>query len=69
MSKSTRYLSRSQIRERYGISSMTLWRWERDPHLNFPKPIEINGRLYRDEGALESWDRDRAVAVGRRAAR
>ncbi|NGM33331.1 transcriptional regulator [Methylobacterium sp. DB0501] len=34
------------VRQRYNISDMTLWRWEKDPKLQFPAPIRINGRRY-----------------------
>jgi hypothetical protein len=34
-------------KENGGISDMTLWRWMRDPHVQFPHPdIIINGRRY-----------------------
>src|SRR5829696_3186821 len=58
-----RYLTRFEVRKRYGnISNMTLWRWERDKRLNFPKPsLEINGRGYHDEDSLDRWDRERAL--------
>ncbi|TNC10426.1 transcriptional regulator [Methylobacterium terricola] len=39
-------LPASHVRQRYAISDMTLWRWEKDPKLDFPKPIRINGRRY-----------------------
>ena len=34
---------------RYGVSAMTIWRWEHDPQLDFPKAIRIRRRKYRDE--------------------
>jgi len=58
------YLSTASQRKRYGnISAMTLWRWERDPRLNFPPAIDINGRKYRSLRALEEWERQRAACV------
>jgi predicted DNA-binding transcriptional regulator AlpA len=45
-----------QVCRRYGISAMTLWRWDRDPTLNFPKPIYIRKRKYRDEAELDAHD-------------
>jgi hypothetical protein len=34
-------------KENGGISDMTLWRWMRDPRIQFPRPdIIINGRKY-----------------------
>ena len=49
---------------RYGITRRTLGRWMVDPELSFPKPTEINGRLYHEEAALDAWE----VACARRAA-
>ena len=65
MSKIDRYLSRRAVQQRYGISSMTLWRWEHDPRLNFPIPILINGRMYRSVDSLEEWERARPAPVQR----
>jgi predicted DNA-binding transcriptional regulator AlpA len=41
---------------RYNVSAMTIWRWDHDPQLDFPKPIRIRGRKYRDEDALDAFD-------------
>jgi hypothetical protein len=43
--------------ERYGVSSRTVERWERNPDLNFPQPTIINKRKYWDDDALTGWDR------------
>lgn len=40
------YLPASQVRARYGVSEMSIWRWLRDERLGFPAPIRINGRRY-----------------------
>jgi predicted DNA-binding transcriptional regulator AlpA len=60
-SSGRRWLPDPQVCKRYGVSAMTLWRWDRNPEMNFPGPIRINGRKYRDEDALEAWDRARAM--------
>jgi predicted DNA-binding transcriptional regulator AlpA len=44
------------VLKRYGISAMTLWRWDQDASLGFPKPIRIRGRKYRDERELDAFD-------------
>jgi predicted DNA-binding transcriptional regulator AlpA len=44
------------VRQRYGVSSMTLWRWDHDPALNFPKPTYIRGRKYRSSDELDAFD-------------
>jgi hypothetical protein len=49
------------VRDRYGVCSRTLARWDNNPELNFPKPTIINGRKYRSEDELASWDRLRAA--------
>jgi predicted DNA-binding transcriptional regulator AlpA len=52
----------SQIRIRYGISDMTLWRWAHDPALGFPRPVYINRRRYWRLAEVEAWERSRARA-------
>jgi hypothetical protein len=54
-----RLLPDDKVCDRYSISLMTLWRWDRDPELNFPKAIRIRGRKYRDEGELDAFDATR----------
>ena len=39
-------LPAAQVLARYGVCAMTLHRWLKDSHLDFPKPIRINGRRY-----------------------
>jgi predicted DNA-binding transcriptional regulator AlpA len=57
------YLTRKKVLERFGgISPMTLWRWEHDEKLGFPKPISINGRKFYDHDELEAFDRARSVS-------
>jgi predicted DNA-binding transcriptional regulator AlpA len=42
-----KYVTSRQVRDELGgVSDMTLWRWENDPELGFPKPIRINRRRY-----------------------
>jgi hypothetical protein len=41
---------------RYDITPMTLWRWDRDPDLGFPKPIRIRRRKYRKLEELKAFD-------------
>ena len=60
----TRLLPDSKVAARYDVSAMTLWRWDRDPRLNFPKPIRIRGRKYRDEAALDAFDEAHRAKTG-----
>ncbi|TBD04225.1 DNA-binding protein [Rhizobium leguminosarum] len=54
------YLTRPQVRARYQISEMTMWRWEQNHDLNFPKPMVVGRRKYFKEEELTAWERDRA---------
>lgn len=49
-------LKTAEVKARLGnITDMTLWRWERDPRLNFPQPVRINRRKYFRQSDLEAW--------------
>ena len=51
------YLSSGQVRRRYGNRSYcTLWRWEKNPALDFPKPDITEPRKLWDEAKLDAWD-------------
>ena len=39
-----KYLSGPEMRERFGISSVTLWRWTKARKL--PSPVYLRGRKY-----------------------
>jgi predicted DNA-binding transcriptional regulator AlpA len=45
-----------KVCERYGVTTMTLYRWDRDPDLAFPRPIKIRNRNYRTESELDEFD-------------
>jgi predicted DNA-binding transcriptional regulator AlpA len=45
------------VAKRYGVSPMTIWRWDHDPELNFPKPHRIKKRKYRRQSELVEWER------------
>jgi predicted DNA-binding transcriptional regulator AlpA len=55
-----RLLPDPQVCERYSVTGMTLWRWDHDPNLGFPKAIRIRNRKYRDERELDEFDRRQA---------
>src|SRR5262245_20605016 len=44
-----------QVWTEFGVTSMTLYRWTRDPKLNFPQPVKINGRCYRRRREIEAF--------------
>jgi len=55
-----RLLPGRSVRERYGVTDMTIWRWRRNPTLGFPKSIVINNRHYWRLEELEAWEATRA---------
>jgi predicted DNA-binding transcriptional regulator AlpA len=53
-----------KLSARYGNKcTLTLYRWMRDPKLNFPKPVKINNRYFWTLGQLRRWERERAVGA------
>src|ERR1700756_5066578 len=55
-----------QVQKEFGVTAMSLWRWDRDAELielGWPLPIRIRSRKFRSRIALESFKR----AMARRA--
>ena len=49
-------LQSNEVLRRCGnISRMTLWRWENDPEISFPKAKIIRSRRYWREDELQAW--------------
>ena len=63
------FLPAAAVRARYGdCSDTTIWRWMRDPRMNFPKPIYANSRHRLWKLAdLESWEQSRTIEGGANA--
>jgi hypothetical protein len=58
-----------QVCREFQITSMTLWRWDHDPELEFPPPIGIRKRKFRRRSALEIFKRQLVRnAIARRTA-
>ncbi len=53
--------TRRTVAARYEKSVRTIIRWESDPDLDFPQPIEINGRKLHSDPLLTQWERKRAA--------
>lgn len=63
------FLRPAEVCRRYGnIHRVTLWRWLRDPGLNFPKPHQIGGVYLWDPAILDAWDRGRFAEADGEAA-
>jgi len=52
-----KFLPARMVLERYGVTSMTLWRWIHDGRLNFPPPVYIRGFRYWRLSDLLAWER------------
>lgn len=60
VSADSRYLTIGQVRERFGVSDMWVWRHMRDH--DFPKPIQFGGPTSARHwliSDIEHWERDR----------
>jgi predicted DNA-binding transcriptional regulator AlpA len=61
VSDDTRYLTIGQVRERFGVSDMWVWRYMRQH--GFPKAVQFGGPTSARHWLLsdiESWERERA---------
>ena len=60
VSDDTRYLTIGQVRERFGVSDMWVWRYMRDH--GFPRPVQFGGPTSARHwkiGEIEEWERER----------
>ena len=49
-----------QVQKEFGVTAMSIWRWDRDPELiklGWPPPIRIRCRKFRSRIALENFKR------------
>jgi len=49
-----KYLTQREVRERYGRSDMSLYRWQRDR--GFPRPYKFAGQNYYAADELDRFD-------------
>jgi hypothetical protein len=47
-----------------GRSARTVERWERDPKLNFPKPVKVKGRKLDQVNKVKRFMRELAAKAG-----
>ena len=62
MEDEKRLIPEIKVQKRYGVSAMTIWRWDHDPQLDFPKAVRIRRRKYRDARELDAFDARQAEA-------
>lgn len=56
-------VSGPKVQDRYGISHVTLWRWEKTGHQGFPKSFKIGRLNYWKLSDLEAWEAKLASMV------
>jgi predicted DNA-binding transcriptional regulator AlpA len=54
------WMGGAQLAQFFNVSAMTIWRWERDNQLEFPKPTIINSRKYWSRDDIDQWMKARA---------
>lgn len=59
--KSDQYLPARQVWERYGVSSMTVYRWLNDAEMAFPSPVYFGRYRYWRVADLVTWERENAA--------
>jgi predicted DNA-binding transcriptional regulator AlpA len=55
------WLGGAQTADYLGVTTMTIWRWERDPELAFPAATVIRGRKYWSRDDIDRWMRRMAA--------
>ncbi|WP_155942418.1 helix-turn-helix transcriptional regulator [Rhodomicrobium vannielii] len=61
--KSKKFLTSRDVKDRLGISDMTLHRWLRSSELKFPRPVVIGRRRFWDESEFERFINARRTSV------
>ena len=56
------FLQANKVWARYGVSSMTLFRWLKDERIGFPAPVYIGRLRFWKLSALETWEANKAAA-------
>ena len=63
MDTTQNFLTGPQVLKRYGISEMTLHRWQKNDNLGFPKPMIVNRRKFFKVEDIVQWERQKAAGV------
>ena len=50
----------AEVAARYNVHAATLYNWDHNPAMGFPKPVRIRGRKYRSLSELDAFDAARA---------
>lgn len=53
------FLPARKVWERYGVTYMTLWRWQNSPKMGFPDPIYLGNLRYWRLADILAWEATR----------
>jgi predicted DNA-binding transcriptional regulator AlpA len=56
-----RWLRNRGLASLLNVTDVTIWRWQRDPAINFPQPSVINGIPYTNLDEIDAWMKLRVV--------
>jgi predicted DNA-binding transcriptional regulator AlpA len=56
---SDKWLTGPQVMAHFSVCDTTLFRWQRDPAVDFPRPMIIRRRRYWRESDIERWAQHR----------
>ncbi|HEY8126129.1 MAG TPA: hypothetical protein VIF88_12010 [Methylocystis sp.] len=56
-----RYIRNKALSEYLGVTPMTIFRWRRDPKLDFPQAAVVNGVEYTCLDEIDTWLKARVV--------
>jgi predicted DNA-binding transcriptional regulator AlpA len=62
------WLGGAQLAALLGVTTMTLWRWQRDHDLEFPEPAIIRDRKYWRRDDVHKWMLRRKLPTRRSSA-
>lgn len=57
MTNNTEFIPARQVWERYGVTSMTLYRWLADEKMGFPKPVYLGRFRYWRRIDIETFEK------------
>ena len=52
----SQFVPSKYVLERYDISRSSLYRWQEDPSVSFPRPSKIGAKLYWRQSDLDAFD-------------
>jgi predicted DNA-binding transcriptional regulator AlpA len=56
-----RYITSRELRQRFPVCDMTIWRWIRDPKIGFPAPVKFGLRNHWWLPIIIKWEQDRVA--------